>query len=352
MVTTLQGRARQTGLSLIELMISMVIGLVILAGVTTIFVANNKTRLELEKTSRQIENGRYAMQLITEDLQMAGYLGSYVPSTTAPTLTALPDPCSTDMATIDGARLLHVQGYDEGAGAPTCLSDVKSGTDILVVRRASTCVAGSTNCDAFAVNAPHLQVSGCSTDTKTYMIGGGASAAAAATSTNGVANAAAGLTLKRVGCGSTADILRYRTHIYFIADNNIGSDGVPTLKRAELGDTMSIVPLVEGIDNMQFEYGVDTNADAAPNAYTANPTTYNSCAGNDCVRNWWNVMAVKVNVLARNTEPTTRYVDAKAYTLGLDAAGDPNTFGPYSDAYKRHAYTGVVRLANPAGRRQ
>ncbi|MGE5466457.1 MAG: PilW family protein [Ignavibacteria bacterium] len=326
---------RQRGMSLVELMISITLGLMILAGVTTIFVSNNKTRKELEKTSRQIENGRYAMQLLSEDLQMAGFLGTYVPPTTAPGLSSLPDPCATDSATADGARVIHVQGYDGAATVPSCLSDVKTGTDILVVRRASTCAVGATNCDAFANGAPHLQVSGCSTDASTYLMDG----------TQG------NLTLKKVGCTATADIRRFRTHIYFIANNNIGSDGVPTLKRAELGATMSIVPLVDGIENMQFEYGIDTNSDGAPDVYTADPSSYGGCSGSGCVTNWWNVMAVKINLLARNTQSTPGYTDSKTYTLGLDASGNPNTFS-YSDSYKRHEYSSTVRLANPAGRRQ
>lgn len=324
----------QAGMSLIELMISVTLGLMILAGMSTIFVSNNKARLELEKTSRQVENGRYAMQLLTEDLQTAGYLGSYVPPTTAPAQTSLPDPCSTSLTTIDGARLLHVQGYDNAATIPSCLSDVKSGTDILVVRRASTCAAGTTNCDAFLNGAPHLQVSGCTTDTSSYLID----------STQG------NLTLRRIGCGSVADILRFRTHIYFIANNNNGSDGVPTLKRAELGSTMTIVPLVEGIENLQLEYGMDTNNDGVPDVYSADPSSYGTCSGNACVQNWWNVMAVKINLLARNTQSTPAYTDGKTYTLGLKADGTANTFS-YSDAFKRHEYSATVRLPNPAGRR-
>jgi type IV pilus assembly protein PilW len=309
-------------------------------------MSNNKARIELEKTSRQIENGRYAMQLLTEDLQMAGFFGAYVPTSTTASanlmaLTAQPDPCATD-PTADDAWLLHIQGYDNGGSAPTCLSDLKSGTDIVVVRRVSTCAAGSANCDAFLSGAPHMQVSGCTTDTASYRIDG--------TQSN--------LTLKKVGCTATGDIRRYRTHIYFIANNNIGTDGVPTLKRAELGaGAFSIVPLVEGIENLQLEYGIDNNGDGVPDTYTAAPDSYvpgslpPTCTALGPVCNWWNVMAVKVNVLARNTQSTPAYTDAKTYTLGLDASGNPNTFS-YGDAYKRHAYSAAVRLANPAGRRQ
>ena len=81
-------------------------------------------------------------------------------------------------------------------------------------------------------------------------------------------------------------------HIYFIANNNDPGDGVPTLKRAELGTngTFSIVPLVEGIENLQFEYGLDTNGDGMPDAVSADPGTYNGCAADPCyIANWLNV---------------------------------------------------------------
>lgn len=356
-------QALQRGISLIELMISVAVGLVILAAVAVVFASSNRARLETERTSRQIENGRYAMQLIGDDLRVAGFLAEFDPSVlSTSTLTAMPEPCLTELAELRAALPIHVQGVDNGGTVPTCLSDVKTGTDILVVRRASSCVAGSTNCDAFAAGTPHFQASRCTPAT-----GGTELAFAAATNADYAANwyaldtSQSNLTRTRTNCTAVADIRRYRTHIYFVANNNNSGDGVPTLKRAELGaGGFTIVPLVEGIESLHFEYGIDTNCDGAPNVYTTNPTAYTlgaNCAPLTAVAatvatNWRNVMAVKVHLLARNTERSTAHNDTKTYVLGLTAAGDANTLGPYNDAYKRHAYTSVVRLANPAGRRE
>src|SRR3546814_6579575 len=64
-------------------------------------------------------------------------------------------------------------------------------------------------------------------------------------------------------------------HIYFLANNDKPGDGIHTLKRAELGAAgFTIVPLVEGIDALQFEFGIDTNGDGNPDAYTADPDSY------------------------------------------------------------------------------
>lgn len=350
-------RHRQHGFSLVELMISTALGLVILGAVATLFVNNSRTRQEIERSSRQIENGRYAIQLLRDDLQLAGFLAEFNPTPLdTSTLTALPDPCAADLPSLRTALPLHIQGYDN-SNSLSCLTDVKTGTDVLVVRRTSTCVAGATGCDPVASGEPYFQASLCAPST------GGTELSYSPTSNADYAaqfyaldTSAANLTRHKYNCTTLADLRRYRTHIYFIANNNIGTDGVPTLKRAELGaGTFSIVPLVEGIENLQFEYGIDTTAspgDGTPDVYTANPSGYNSCAGTACVTYWRNVMAVKVDLLARNTETTDGYTDTKTYTLGLTAAGAANTVGPFNDRYKRHAYSTAVRLANPAGRRE
>lgn len=324
---------RQTGLSLIELMISMTLGLLILAVVVAIFGSSNRTRNELEQMNRQIENGRYAMQLLNEDLQMAGYLGDYVPSTTAP--ATLPDPCATDIATLAAnvERIISVQGYNNVTTAPSCITEaIVANTDMIVVRRAATCTIANpadANCDS---SAPYLQVSGCTSDT----------APAYRTDTRtGIYNLDSNLgtlTLRKVGCTTRASIRRYLTHIYFIAANNLAGDGVPTLKRAELGASgFTIVPLVAGIENLQVEYGIDDNTDGVPDRYTATPLT---------VADWWNTMVVRIGLLARNEEATAGYSDTKQYLL----AGQ--TYGPFGDQYRRHAYSSIVSLANPIGRRE
>jgi len=156
-----------------------------------------------------------------------------------------------------------------------------------------------------------------------------------------------------------ANQYQYRTNIYFVANNDNAGDGIPTLKRLELGlngNTFSIVPLVEGIENLQIEYGIDTSVPTTgtPAVYNANPDTYSTATYTACVASptscWRNVVAAKINILARNTSTTQGYVDNKAYTLGLNADGTANTVGPFNDAYKRHAYESVVVLNNPAGR--
>jgi type IV pilus assembly protein PilW len=336
------------GYSLIELMVSMTIGLLILAGLTTIFANNSRTRAEIERAHQQTENGRYALQLLTDDLHNAGYFAEFNPGTVAnPALTvptAIPDPCATGLAALKANIAVPVQGYDNPTSIPGCLSDVKTQTDILVIRRASTCAINDSNCDPQIANAAYFQASACGTQLQANN--------AFALDTN-----TANLTLSKRDCATQAPLHQYRTHIYFIANNDKPGDGIPTLKRAELGPGPAfntIVPLVEGIENLQLEYGLDTSptTTGSPAVYTADPNTYNGCAPAACINYWRNTVSVKINLLARNTTQTPGYTDAKSYTLGRQANGTLNTVSvpPNAAGFKRHVYESVVRLNNIAGR--
>lgn len=337
---------RQRGYSIVELMVSITVGLIVLAGLVTLFAGNSRARGEIERANQQTENGRYALELIGDDLRDAGYLATFNPGTVAapnPQLAipaALPNACATDVATLNSAMVLAVQGYDNGNNAPACVADLRAGTDILVVRRASTCSVGTANCDPQVGGDAYLQAAGCNAQLLAgnyYVL-----------DTN-----VASLNLLQKDCATAAPLYQYRTHIYFVANDDQPGDGVPTLKRAELGaGVFTTVPLVEGVENLQLEYGLDTAVPTtgSPAVYTANPSSFNGCAPAACVSNWRNVVTVKVNVLARNLTPTQGYADTKTYTLGLNFAGAANVFGPFNDGFKRHAYTSTARLNNTAGR--
>ena len=51
----------QKGMSIVEIMVSMAIGLLVLTFLTFIFVNNSNTRREIDKAADIYENGRYAL---------------------------------------------------------------------------------------------------------------------------------------------------------------------------------------------------------------------------------------------------------------------------------------------------
>lgn len=328
--------ASQRGLSLVELMISITIGLLILSAMTTLFVNQSRTRAELDKSNRMIDNGRYAMDLLSDNLKLAGFYGALDPSSIALPGT-LPDPCSTTMSNISAAIPLHVQGFDAAntstaiASPPTCApATIKTGSDILVIRRVDT---STPVAQTAAVNGtPYLQATLCQYDT---------------TTTYKVDNTPANFTLRQRNCTSTsttpyAELRRMLVQIYFIDSNNVTGDGIPTLKRVELSEAgaMTSVALVEGIEFMQIDYGLDTNDDGAADSYT----TCSACT----ITDWSNVVSVKIALLSRNLETSAGYTDTKTYTLGLAGTHTPAA----GDNYKRHTYAQTIRLVNPSSRRE
>jgi type IV pilus assembly protein PilW len=335
-------RRSQAGVSLVELMISITIGLLLLAGITGMIVAQSSTRAEIDKSGKQIENGRYALTVLQGDIEHAGYYGQY--SGSLPPPAAMPDPCATTAAVIDAALALALQGYDAPATVPAPLSaclqnaDHIPGTDILVVRRVEavelpTAVASAVAGQVYMQTTPDSKVVAIGPDTSpsTYTL----------TKKDGV---------------TSADLLRFVEHIYFLSPCNryaagatacsTAADGgqpLPTLKRLELttvggATTFTLAPLVEGIEDMQFDYGVDSAGKGVP----ASP--FITAPG---LADWPNVMAVQVNLLARNLELSPGYTTDRTYSLGLNGS-----VGPFTNAYKRHVYSAEVRAINPSGRRE
>ena len=140
-------RSAHRGFSLVEMMIAMTIGLMIAAGLVTIFANTSNTQQELRRSSQQIENGRYAMDVLSQDIQVTGYFGSFR-KITAP--AAAPDPCSlTLIPDLQDSINLPVQTYNAPSlsTAPTLpascnayipASNLSAGSDIVVIRRADT----------------------------------------------------------------------------------------------------------------------------------------------------------------------------------------------------------------------
>lgn len=341
-----KSRRSMAGISIVELMIAMVLGLLVLAGLASIFAGSSAARQEMERSARQIENGRFAMELLGEDLRMAGFYGEFNVAT-LPVPGAMPDLCSVNVADWQAAMPISIQGYDNGAGFPAlCLpSNVKSGTDMLAVRRAATCEAGTPNCEPLVGNAPYIQVSKCSDTTPPENV-----ATPFVLGLQGVAP----FSLRLRNCATAAGQRRYYVRVYYVSNDNGDGAAIPTLKRLDM-DGMAWVetPLVEGIEELNIEYGIDWDGDGNPNGYTTDPTNFTAagCASCTAPNNWFNVVTARVNLLARNIEASPNYVDTKRYSLGLDAGGAEITVNP-GGPYRRHAYTGVVRVVNVGQRRE
>jgi type IV pilus assembly protein PilW len=349
-------RRQASGFSLIELMVAMVAGLLLLSGISGLIIQQSSSRQALDRSAAQIENGRYAMQVLQDDLHHAGFYGHYY-KIDAPTSPTFPNACSLVAADLKTALPYAVQGWNAPLTLPTelagCLSqdNHKPGTDILVVRRADT----QTATVALAL------------ENEMYLQSTQADAKLAQAPPAGTAASASPFPLRDKDDIDFVKLRKFRVHVYFISPcsvpGGIGStcqstddngSPIPTLKRLELGLVSGAlgfrtVSLVEGIENMQIDYGIDSHpdpdptpaqdsdTDGAPNAYVANPNAVDTL----------NIVSAKVNLLSRQLTPTAGHTDSKIYDIGL--AG---TVGPFADQFKRHVFTELVRVENPSSRRE
>jgi type IV pilus assembly protein PilW len=343
-------RRAQSGMSLVELLVAVALGLLLMAGLASLFASTSANRVELERSARQIENGRYAMELLTEDLRMAGFYGELsVPANLAATGTL--DPCSIDKLDWAGAIPVAVQHWDVNDTAPTCLAaNRKPGTDLVVVRRVKTCEAGVGTCPVATNGRVYMQSKKCATQLPAstfpdYYL-----------DQFGIAP----FNLQLRNCTGTATLREYVINAYWIASDNGRGENIATLTRATFNGRGFDAPeaLVEGIEELNIEYGMDlvgqpadpTKPDGQPDAWSADPKSH-TCAGCTPASNLANIVTARVFLLARAIDASPRFTDTKTYSLGRDRNNAEITVTP-GGPYKRQAYSGIVRVVNIAERRE
>ncbi|MDH4570671.1 prepilin-type N-terminal cleavage/methylation domain-containing protein [Pseudomonas sp. BN414] len=310
MLSKFLGVGRQQGFSLVEMMIAMVLGLVILLAVSDIFLKDSRVRGEIEKTSRQIENGNYALRLFESELENAGYWGEAGAQDVSP---SLPPLCPTNESDVNTTLGYPVQGE---LGAGTNCANSKAGTDFIAIRRASTCAIGDDGC--IDSSNYYLQVSACQSSSPGVVI---------------LTSDSSKLTAKQRDCETSAPRYGFLSRVYYVSDANV-------LMRAELsgGNYSTVTSLVDGVESIHFEYGLDDSGDGIIDEFKSSPSGVE----------WSDVIAVKIYLIARNSEPTSGFVDSNSYFLGDVEYEVPDAL----KGYKRQLYSTTVSLRNVAGRRE
>lgn len=127
---------RQRGLTLIELMISITIGLVFIFGAVTFLVSGHQSFRAQNSGSRIQENARFALDILKEHVRMAGYNDTTSSLLDLPALIYRgacgtvningqpPNPCSDDTTADQGDRLamaLRIPTGATGVAAQDCM---------------------------------------------------------------------------------------------------------------------------------------------------------------------------------------------------------------------------------------
>ena len=328
----------QRGVTLIELMVGLTLGLIVAVALLLLFANASSNAQNLTRASTQIENGRYVSELLREDIRLAGFFGERPDTSTAVVYTD-PSPCltvPTGFVSSPFGLPAPLQGFNP-TDTVTCLTNRKAGTSALALRR----LAVNTTAVGSVVTSDQqyfVQYSFCSTDPASTRLIFNTSAAA--------------FTLKNLACGAVNPVRAYVSRVYYVADCNVCSgaaaDTTPTLKRVDLvGNQLVLTALAEGVEALRFEYGFDATSDGAADSYLIDSAAPGASGATAL---WQNVMTVKVHFIVRSLEkvsggPSTAAVGA--FLLGnVTSVNDPG------DGYARRVYSSTIRLNNPSGARE
>jgi len=298
------------GFTLVELMIAMALGLLLAAGVISLFINTKGAQKTQEMLAEVQETGRAAMEILNYDLRMAGALGrTYSLSPVVVTTDTEVQPnvsnnCfGTDTQAFEWATALADTPSGEKAPAVFGLDNVASGETNLF----STCVDGSqlqSGSDIVSVHylsATPLAESELKEQRLYAHSGvGGAVIFQCPAGKNG-SECTTLLNDKRTDPSGTA-YYEVVSHIYFIRPWSVEQgDGIPTLVRARIsGGAITTEPLIEGITNLQATYGIDNDDDGYIDQFktASQMPALNSAAG--LASDWSKIKLVKIDLIAES----------------------------------------------------
>ncbi|HEY9036568.1 MAG TPA: PilW family protein [Pseudomonadales bacterium] len=324
----------QHGFTLIELLVSMLVGLIIMAGVVQVFQGNFINARYQDNMALLQENGRFTMAMLTRQFQMAGYSGcmtknvkinntlndasfdaSFNPDIgiegweykntyyTAPQTTEYPfaylltanqlvSTTNGDWADSLGVPPFNIQavpGSDifriwGGAGMGVTVDGISPGANtVLTVNDVSSIPQDSILLLNNCAKADLVQACNVNSSTKNIILSAGCTPG----------NIAAAHLNVTVGAG----VYVLQGNLYYVGRRNDDAANPPSLFVRALGTNSGLAAgqeLVEGIENIQIMYGVDTSTDQSADVYVTAKQI-------DTV-NWEKVVSVRVTVMTGSVE--------------------------------------------------
>jgi type IV pilus assembly protein PilW len=324
---------RQRGVSLIELMVAMVIGLVLIGGAVYVYNQSRNNYTTNDVVARLQENGRFAMSVIEPDIRMSNYWGlvkgaSAITGQAPQTAASLgaPTACGTNFTYDLNSNLEgNNNEYDidcaaEGGGAI-------GSSDTLTIRRASTVAIAGTENDRLTV---------CSTRVMGRLLNNNTACTAAP---NGQVNPLV-------------------VNTYYVARESDLNDQVPALRRWRLpaaGEAAALAfvgeEVIAGIEDMQVQFGIDPTGARGIATQYVNP---------DAVPADSQVVSVRIWLLVRSEARETGFVDGQTYEYGDravangvtddldDVASATMAYRP-NDGFRRILMSRTIQIRNAIG---
>ena len=302
---------REFGVSLVELLVAIVIGLILLLGVIQIYLTTKQSYNAQAELARMQENGRFAMDLITRDLRRAGFWGGNVDTTT---ITGIPGRLVPPDDTCNGSDwgtniTWRVTGLNNDEAGYTCATGRIASADLLTIR-----YAGPEPVTTIALD-------------DTLYLRSTLFAGRVMRGSNEALN-----TLPPLGTGTPDHLLPQvrplAAHAYYIADSAQTCNGaaIPALWRVRLlpDGILGVEEIAPGIEQLQVRFLED-----------------GSYVDASAVTNWPDVTAVRVWLLARSNCPEQGLENVTTYQMG-----DVTTWPNAPDNFRRQLYVSTVMLRN------
>ena len=316
---------KQKGFTLVEVMISLFIGGLILGGVMFTYIGMKVTTKDTMTIGELQESGRLAISIMQRDIEQIGFWGTYYDdSFTAVNTEALSNPGTDcfeglnngsfpDLATASNFRTIYAKVADASKEL-NCVTDPVKGTDIIQLK---------------FLQGDQLTESETQAD-ENYFIA--------------EQEKAQFKREKVTGSSANASIWPYSHHVYYISDQTYKVNNkdltVPALMRKRLvGASITTETIMEGVENMRFVFGLDTNSDNRVDAYRSIKDMDHT--------DWENrksILTVQVFLLVRALqEDQGLKIKNQTYTLGEDKDKRELTF---TDGFRRTVFTTTIRLNN------
>lgn len=297
---------RQAGMTLVEVMVSITVGLILLSGVISIFSSNKLAYRLQESTNVLDENARYALNQIQYHLRMGDHWGGVEPSRVRKDATlaalAIASTTCTQSIAVSNVGFFALEGASSSPLSCIPNADYQPNTDVLIVRYAEPDrINGALDANEIylrtRVGAEAMLFKGSSFGSLPTTLYDPSESPPAAYEAN----------------------WKVRTVIYFIrkcASQDLGTAGVcdaaddatPTLARLVLNGTSLVQEdVVAGVEQMQATFGKLSDAAVPKIQYYA--------ASALSATDWPSVVNVQISLIVRGTEYDVTHSDGRSFKL-------------------------------------
>jgi type IV pilus assembly protein PilW len=394
MTFPLRSPRRTRGFSLVELMVALALGLLLTIAMGAVYITGKSSFSRQQQLSSLQQNVRIAFEYLGSDARMVGHMGCFTGSDTS-SATIFSNNLGVGLAT---NYAYGVEGYEYTTGAYTLTANAPAdintaaswvvntatnanavntvpvttiagagngltpGSDVLAIRTAAgrpVRLAANANTganqSAFTIETMAASTGKCSNGTTDKLSGFCASSHGliasctqarvfqVSTITAGASPAPSTLTLG-ASMGSdpeylpgTAEVFPMQTIVYYVKQSLSNTTTTSLYRRIFDGDNAAGLEqeLIEGVENLQLRYGVDTDAtpDGIVNAYV----------NANAVSNWNTVVSVRMSLLMRTTTPVD--TDTTVATGGV-VNGVAITYPTTGSKYDRRVFTTTVAVRN------